>query len=232
MDAGTREFNDLRIPGYAHSSRQRQVDGDTGKHRVNNSDGRQDGGAVGGSYHWEHGYAGLSYSGYDSNYGSPAEDDVRLKMQQDRYAFASEIRDLDGPFSSLKLDAAYTEYEHKEIEDGETGTTFKNDGYEGRIEARHRPLGPVEGVVGAQVANSRFSALGEEAFVPHTETDSAALFALEEWQVTERLALSLGGRAWSTPASTPTPRATSASPRTTAHAASPPAACPPARCTS
>ncbi|WP_343587978.1 TonB-dependent receptor plug domain-containing protein, partial [Pseudomonas sp.] len=83
VDAASREFNDVRIPGYAHSSRQRQIDGDTGKHRVQNSDGRQDGGAVGGSYHWEHGYAGLSYSGYDSNYGSPAEDDVRLKMQQD-----------------------------------------------------------------------------------------------------------------------------------------------------
>ena len=167
VDAASREFNDVRIPGYAHSSRQRQIDGDTGKHRVQNSDGRQDGGAVGGSYHWEHGYAGLSYSGYDSNYGSPAEDDVRLKMQQDRYAFASEIRDLEGPFTSLKLDAAYTKYEHKEIEDGETGTTFKNEGYEGRIEARHRPLGPLNGVVGAQFANSRFSALGEEAFVPH-----------------------------------------------------------------
>ncbi|RCI75985.1 TonB-dependent receptor [Pseudomonas aeruginosa] len=146
------------------------------------------------SYHWEHGYAGLSYSGYDSNYGSPAEDDVRLKMQQDRYAFASEIRDLEGPFTSLKLDAAYTKYEHKEIEDSETGTTFKNEGYEGRIEARHRPLGPLNGVVGAQFANSRFSALGEEAFVPHTETDSAALFALEEWKLSDRLDLSFGAR--------------------------------------
>ncbi len=194
VDAASREFNDVRIPGYAHSSRQRQIDGDTGKHRVQNSDGRQDGGAVGGSYHWEHGYAGLSYSGYDSNYGSPAEDDVRLKMQQDRYAFASEIRDLEGPFTSLKLDAAYTEYQHKEIEDGETGTTFKNEGYEGRIEARHRPLGPLNGVVGAQFANSRFSALGEEAFVPHTETDSAALFALEEWKLSDRLDLSFGAR--------------------------------------
>ncbi|MCP1622680.1 TonB-dependent receptor [Pseudomonas nitroreducens] len=194
LDAGSREFNDLRIPGYAHSSRQRQIDGDESKHRVNNSDGRQDSGAIGGSYHWDHGYAGLSYSGYDSNYGSPAEDDVRLKMQQDRYAFASEIRDLEGPFSSVKLDAAYTEYQHKEIEDGQTGTTFKNDGYEARIEARHKPIGPLDGVVGAQVANSRFSALGEEAFVPHTETDSAALFFLENWQATERLALNLGGR--------------------------------------
>ena len=194
LDAGSREFNDLRIPGYAHSRAQRAIDGDDSKHRVENSDGRQDSGAIGGSYHWDHGYAGLSYSGYDGNYGSPAEEDVRLKMQQDRYAFASEIRDLEGPFSSVKLDAAYTEYQHKEIEDGETGTTFKNDGYEARIEARHKPLGPLEGVVGAQVANSRFSALGEEAFVPHTETDSAALFFLENWQATERLALSFGGR--------------------------------------
>lgn len=194
LDAGSREFNDLRIPGYAHSRAQRAIDGDDSKHRVENSDGRQDSGAIGGSYHWDHGYAGLSYSGYDGNYGSPVEEDVRLKMQQDRYAFASEIRDLEGPFSSVKLDAAYTEYQHKEIEDGETGTTFKNDGYEARIEARHKPLGPLEGVVGAQVANSRFSALGEEAFVPHTETDSAALFFLENWQATERLALSFGGR--------------------------------------
>lgn len=194
LDAGSREFNDLRIPGYAHSRAQRAIDGDDSKHRVENSDGRQDSGAIGGSYHWDHGYAGLSYSGYDGNYGSPAEEDVRLKMQQDRYAFASEIRDLEGPFSSVKLDAAYTEYQHKEIEDGETGTTFKNDGYEARIEARHKPLGPLQGVVGAQVANSRFSALGEEAFVPHTETDSAALFFLENWQASERLALSFGGR--------------------------------------
>ena len=229
-DAASREFNDVRIPGYAHSSRQRQIDGDTGKHRVQNSDGRQDGGAVGGSYHWEHGYAGLSYSGYDSNYGSPAEDDVRLKMQQDRYAFASEIRDLEGPFTSLKLDAAYTKYEHKEIEDGETGTTFKNEGYEGRIEARHRPLGPLNGVVGAQFANSRFSALGE-AFVP-TRKPTAPRCSPWRNGSSATASTSASAPAWSTPAWTPTPRATSASPRTTVHRASPPAACPPARCAS
>jgi iron complex outermembrane receptor protein len=74
------------------------------------------------------------------------------------------------------------------------GTTFKNKGYEARIEARHQPLGPVEGVVGAQVSSSQFQALGEEAFVPQTDTDAAALFILEELQATERLHLSLGGR--------------------------------------
>lgn len=191
IDANAREFNDLHIPGYA---RTRELRAQGSENRLSNSDGRQDGGAVGGSYTWDDGYAGVSYSNYDSNYGSPAEQDVRIRMQQEHYAFASEIRNLSGPFTSVKLDAGYTDYEHREIEGGEVGTTFKNKGYEARIEARHQPIGPVNGVVGAQITRSEFSALGEEAFVPQTDTDAGALFILEELQATERLKLSLGGR--------------------------------------
>lgn len=196
LDANAREFNDLKIPGYARTADERARDPQDSdqKHRLGNSDGRQDGGAVGGSYTWDDGYAGLSYSNYDANYGSPAEQGVRLRMKQDHYAFASEIRNLSGPFSSVKLDAGYTDYKHMEIEDGEVGTTFKNKGYEARVEARHQPIGPVEGIVGAQVTRSEFSALGEEAFVPQTDTDAGALFILEELQATDRLKLSLGGR--------------------------------------
>ncbi|AZD69107.1 iron complex outermembrane recepter protein [Pseudomonas chlororaphis] len=195
LDANSRQFNDLKIPGYARSRHAPpSEDGNGKKGRLGNSDGRQDGGAIGGSYTWDDGYAGLSYSNYDSNYGSPAEEDVRIRMKQDHYAFASELRNLDGPFSALKFDAGYTDYEHREIEGGETGTIFKNKGYEARVEARHQPLGPLNGVIGTQVSRSEFSALGEEAFVPQTDTDSAALFILEELQATERLKLSLGGR--------------------------------------
>ncbi|AZD31523.1 TonB-dependent receptor [Pseudomonas chlororaphis] len=195
LDANSRQFNDLKIPGYARSRHAPpSEDGNGKKGRLGNSDGRQDGGAIGGSYTWDDGYAGLSYSNYDANYGSPAEEDVRIRMKQDHYAFASELRNLDGPFSSLKFDAGYTDYEHREIEGGETGTVFKNKGYEARVEARHQPLGPLNGVIGTQVSRSEFSALGEEAFVPQTDTDSAALFILEELQATERLKLSLGGR--------------------------------------
>lgn len=194
VDANARQYNDLRIPGFARSAQVRDADAPGSKHRLENSDGRQDGGALGGAYHWDHGYAGLSYSRYDSNYGSVAEPGVRLDMEQDHYAFASQFRDLDGPFSSVKLDAGYTDYQHREIEEGEVHTTFKNKGYEARVEARHQPLGPVEGVLGAQVSRNEFSALGEEAFVPHTDTDTLALFLLEQWHATDRLDLSLGAR--------------------------------------
>ena len=196
LDANARAFNDLKIPGYARDRHAPAVDDDDDqkKGRLGNSSGRQDGGAVGGSYTWDDGYAGLSYSNYDANYGSPAEQDVRIRMKQDHYAFASEIRNLQGPFSSLKLNAGYTDYQHSEIEGGEVGTTFKNKGYEARIEARHVPIGPLNGVIGAQVNRNEFSALGEEAFVPQTDTNSGAVFILEELQATDRLKLSLGGR--------------------------------------
>ncbi len=196
-DAFDRQTSDLRIPGFAHSARQRALDGpdaDEPSGRLPNSDGRRYGGAAGGSYTWADGYVGASYSGYESNYGSVAESDVRLKMRQQRVAIASQVRNLSGPFSQLKFDFAYTDYEHKEIEGGVTGTTFKNHGYEARIEARHRKFGPFEGALGVQVGQNTFSALGDEALAPTTRTTSVALFGLEQWQATSALKFSAGVR--------------------------------------
>jgi iron complex outermembrane receptor protein len=192
-----RSTDELHIPGYARSAQQRAIDSpDTPQPygRLPNSDGRDSGGALGMSWTDAHGYAGLSYSGYDSNYGSVAETDVRLRMHQERVGFAAERRDLDGPFQSVKFNFAYTDYEHKEIDDGVTGTTFKNHGYEARIEARHADIGPIQGSIGLQVGQSTFSALGDEALVPTTGTTTAALFALEQWKVNDRFTLSAGAR--------------------------------------
>ncbi len=197
VDAFDRETSNERIPGFAHSDGQRALDGpDVAQPygSIPNSDGRWHGGAVGSSYTWTDGYAGISYNGYEANYGSVAEDDVRLRMHQDHIAASSEIRNLQGPFSRLKLDFAYTDYEHKEIDDGETGTIFRNHGYEARIEARHRKIGPLDGAIGVQLGQNTFSALGDEALVPTSQTTNAALFGLEEWTVTDALKLSIGAR--------------------------------------
>ncbi|KWE69518.1 TonB-dependent receptor [Burkholderia ubonensis] len=197
VDAFDRETSKLRIPGYARSDAQRALDGPDRPQpygSVPNSDGRVHGGSVGASYTWADGFTGLSYSGYESNYGSVAADDVRLKMRQERLALASEVRNLSGPFSQLKFDFAYTDYRHKEVDHGETATMFRNRGYEARIEARHRKIGPFEGALGVQFGQNRFSALGDETLVPSTRTTSVALFGLEEWKVSDALKLSVGGR--------------------------------------
>ncbi|WP_288830876.1 TonB-dependent receptor [uncultured Paraburkholderia sp.] len=197
VDAFDRETSKERIPGFAHSERQRALDGpdaDEAYGSLPNSDGRWHGGGVGGAYTWADGYAGLSYNGYEANYGSVAEDDVRLHMHQDHVAFASEVRNLNGPFSQLKFDFGYTDYEHKEIDNRQTGTTFRNHGYEARIEARHRKIGPLEGAIGVQLSQNTFSALGDEALVPTTQTTNVALFGLEEWNVTDAFRLSASAR--------------------------------------
>ena len=204
VDAYGRKTGELRVPGFARSARQRAIDAanvdEDGNgvaqpyNRVPNSDGRDSGGAAGASYTWADGYAGLSFSGFQSDYGSVAEDDVRIKMWQQRVAFASEVRNLQGPFKSVKANFAYSDYQHKEVSNGETGTTFKNHGYEGRIEARHADIGPLSGAIGIQFSQTQFSALGDEALVPRTDTDNVALFGLEEWTVNDALKLSLGGR--------------------------------------
>jgi iron complex outermembrane receptor protein len=196
-DGFTRETDDLRIPGYAHSPAQRAVDGpdaDEPRGHLPNSDGRVSGGGLGMAWTGDSGYAGISYSGYNSDYGSVAEDSVRLRMHQERFGATGQVRDLDGPFKSIKFDFAYTDYQHKEIDDGVTGTTFKNHGYEARIEAQHRDLGPVHGAMGLQISQTQFSALGDEALVPTTATNTFALFDTEEWQATDRLTLSAGAR--------------------------------------
>lgn len=196
VDAYARKSDELRIPGYAHSAAQRAQDGDEEqvRGRLPNSDGQDHGGAVGAAYTWADGFVGASWSGYESKYGSVAEESVRLHMRQDRFNIASEVRNLPGPFQSAKFDFSYTDYQHKEIEDGETGTIFKNRGYDARLELRHRDIGPLHGAVGVQVSDTTFSALGEEALVPSTDTRTVALFGLEQWDVTQRLNLSLGGR--------------------------------------
>lgn len=196
-DAFAEKSDDLRIPNFAHSSRQRALDDPNdvqSKNRLPNSDGTANGGSVGGSYFWDDNYAGLSLSSFDSNYGSVAEDGVRLKMDQTKLAFASEIKNLSGPIRDVKVNFAYTDYQHQEIDHGEVGTTFKNKGYEGRIESHHAKWGALDGLFGLQFAKTTFSALGSEALVPETDTQSAAVFFLENWKVNTPLTLSLGGR--------------------------------------
>jgi iron complex outermembrane receptor protein len=70
---------------------------------------------------------------------------------------------------------------------------FRNNGNEVRLEARHAPLGGLEGMVGWQSERSRFAADGDEAFAPHSRSRSDALFLYEELG-TSWGKLSLGAR--------------------------------------
>jgi iron complex outermembrane receptor protein len=201
-DAYGRGTDDLKIPGYARSARLRASGStfglpDSGVEQVDrlgNTNAHSYGGALGGALTSNRGYAGLSAQQFQANYGSPLELGSRIDMQSTRWDFGGEARDLGTVIESVKVKAGYTDYQHTESDEGVPQTTFKNRGYDARIEALHGKLGPLKGAIGLQLTNFDFSALGAEAFIPQTNTDAKGLFIYEEWPI-GKLKLVMGGRA-------------------------------------
>lgn len=199
-DVSARKTSDLRIPGYARSAALRASDPKSEETygTLPNSWAQQESGSVGAAYTGDKVRFGLSYQGWRGDYGTVAEPTVRIKMQQEHYGLEGEVRDLSaataGWLDKLTTQAHFSDYEHRELESGEIGTTFKNRGWEARLEAHQAKRGNWEGLLGVQAQGFRFSALGDEAFVPSTQTQNLAAFTLQEWHPTPRINLSLGGR--------------------------------------
>lgn len=177
LDAAARNTANLKVPEYTPVA-----DGEplARTDEVRNSAAQTRSVAVGGSWFFSGGRVGLAVDHYDSSYGTVAESDVTILMRRNQVRAEGEWRLDDGLFSNLKLQARGADYEHREVEGSEVGTVFSSRGGELRLEARHRALGPLRGVVGVQAESFDFSALGEEAFVPDTTTRRLGLFALEE----------------------------------------------------
>jgi iron complex outermembrane recepter protein len=196
-DVYSRETSNLDIPGYAVSKRKSLADGterdSKGKKTLNNSAGFANGGAMGASWTFDKGYLGLSYADSNNYYGTVAEDDVKIDMNNKRTELAGEIRDLKGPIEKLKLRMAYTNYKHVELENGDVGTTFRNRGMQGSLEGTHQTFMGLSGVVGYQFQNTRFMALGEEAFVPSVTTQDQSLYVYEEYAI-DKHKITFGGR--------------------------------------
>ncbi|HEY5895216.1 MAG TPA: TonB-dependent receptor [Chthoniobacterales bacterium] len=185
LDGSRRETADVDIPGYARSERLRERDPlpageEEAKDVLPNSYTNTDNAAGGISYVWDKGYFGVAYSGYDGNYGTVAEPDVHIELEQRRWDVRGEVREPFAGINAIRLKAAYSDYQHTEFEGPEIGTVFKNRGWDGRLEVAHNKLGPIEGTIGYQSQYSDFSALGEEAFLPPVETTGNALFVFEE----------------------------------------------------
>lgn len=183
VDAFRRDTSDLRIPGLAWSARKRASDptnpDGTARDRLPNSASTSDGMAVGGSALFDRGYFGVSAAQYNSNYGTVVERDVLIDQRQNRYDVAGEMRDL-GFVETAKFHAGYTDYRHVELAGGVVGTTFTHRGYDARLDLRHRKVGILEGAFGFQLQDSRFRALGDEAFIPPVSTRTASVFVYEE----------------------------------------------------
>ena len=148
--------------------------------RICNSASQSRGGALGGSVFFERGRLGASVSSFSSDYGTVAEDAVTIGMRSERYALDGELRGLAGPFQALSAAIGRSVYQHTEFDGPVAGTLFKSSGQDLRLEARQARWGALDGVVGLQLEQSSFSADGDEAFAPYSDTRQSALFAHQE----------------------------------------------------
>jgi iron complex outermembrane receptor protein len=193
--------DDRRIPGFALDERIRAEltpEQAAGRGFSQNPDGivpntyvKTKDFAVGGSYVWDKGYIGGSYSEFRSVYGVPDDPEVddptmpvpkvRLDVIKRQWNARSSIVDPFPWFSTANTKFVYTDYQHDEIDgDHNIGSTFKTSGVDSRLELVHKPIGPIEGSIGAQFFYKELSVLGENPFLQPTQTTQIAVFAFEE----------------------------------------------------
>jgi iron complex outermembrane receptor protein len=179
-----RDTNDYEIPDDAQEA-------DAKDDRLENSFVETEQYSVGASWFFrESNRLGFSFSNYKTRYGVPGhghhgeeeddegdhdEESVVIDLERNRYDVELELADVNDWVEALRMRLGYTDYEHSEGE-----TTFEREGWELRTEAAHAPWwGIDEGVVGIQISDVDFSALGDESFTPASTTKTQALFVSE-----------------------------------------------------
>jgi len=202
VDGFLSDADDYEIPGFAESAFQIAAEeaegGEEGEEEeeafgiLEGSRVERSAAAIGLSTVGERGFAGFTISSFDAEYGlvggheegeegeeeeEEGEGPGIIDLKQTRIDFEAQ---LDNPFAgveSINFRVGVNDYEHEEIEpNGEVGTRFENDAWEGRVELKHEPVAGFDGALGLQIGNREFSALGEEAFVPPVDSDTLGLF--------------------------------------------------------
>lgn len=213
VDGGYTKSSDLRTGGFILSPALRAqalASGDPDiaalsqlRGRLPNSASRSWEIAAGAAYIGDGGNFGFSYSRYDNLYGVPVRyalvpggvaEEVRLDIKQHRGDVRAEFDPGGDVIDSIRLRAGYADYNHNEIEDtGEIATTFTNRGFEGRLELVQARRGDWHGATGVQLGLRDLNVVGEEAFIPRSESWQMAVFTLQQFGAGP-LKAEIGGR--------------------------------------
>ena len=193
--------------GFAHDGDdedQEEEEEDFGE--VSNSDLQFQTGSLGVSLVQDWGYIGVAYKASDAEYGLPGhghgheeehedgefllafdEDDheeeeaARLVLTQTRWDVRGDINIDNAPIERVRFAFAAGDYKHREIEGEETATLFTNEGWEGRLELRHRDIGRTQGAFGLQTFSRDFAAEGAESFIQPVTTTDWGVFVVERF---------------------------------------------------
>ena len=181
------------------------IDATDGK--VPNSDSESTGYTAGFSWFGDDSVVSFAYGRADTNYGLPGpgehaheeevlpaatgpmvvaaaaageEEAIRIDQQSDRYDFRAEWSELGGLLDNVAVRAAYTDYQHVELEGSEVGTKFDQTGIDARLHLGHRELAGWNGTFGLQYTALDLKAVGAEAYIPPAKTTGLGAFVIEQ----------------------------------------------------
>ncbi|MEQ1689162.1 MAG: TonB-dependent receptor [Sphingopyxis sp.] len=131
------------------------------------------------------GSLGVSVGYLDSHYGIPSfpggESGISIALKQWRADVRGEVALGGGFIERLRIRGGFADYEHAEVEpSGAIGTLFLNQGIEARAELVQAERGAWSGASGVQYAFRDFNAIGAEAFLPQNDSETFALFTLQD----------------------------------------------------
>ncbi|QHO75209.1 TonB-dependent receptor [Bradyrhizobium sp. CCBAU 051011] len=199
-----RSSGDYSIPSYPYLVPPNPAPAFNGKQP--NSGSKSAGAAIGGSYLFDGGYAGIAVSRFTSDYYVPgiATADARQHndLEQTKLSSKGEYRPDASALAAVRYWTGYSEYRHDETVLATTGfqeitATFKNKQTEGKLEFElapfATPLGALTSIVGAQGAYQQLDTAGQAILLP-AQTRTAAAYFLNEVRHTDALRTQLAGR--------------------------------------
>ncbi|MBU3566753.1 TonB-dependent receptor [Polynucleobacter alcilacus] len=206
LDSAISNSNNYRIPGFAEQG------GPNANWEINPgqpvnipysgklpfSYSNQNSLGLGATYLRSDGYTGVSLERMNHNYGIPTSEGGFIQQSQNRYDIAHQSNNPFDGFSSIKISAANSNYQHTEFtNNGVPSTQWNNTATEARLEMAHQEFLGSKGIIGAQVTGVTLNATdlttGNYAIVPQTKSNSTALFVIEEGRYGP-LKTSLGAR--------------------------------------
>ena len=193
FDSAVSNSNNYQIPGYAEqggpnanwSINPNQPVNVPYSGKLPFSYSNQNSLGLGATYIRTDGYTGVSLERMNHNYGIPTYDGGFIQQSQNRYDFSHQTNDPFDGFSSIKVSAANTNYQHTEFTNtGVAATQWNNTATEARVEMMHKEFLGSKGVIGAQANGATLNATdlssNNYAIVPQTKSNSSALFWVEE----------------------------------------------------
>lgn len=170
--------------------------------------------AAGVSWIGENAFLGLAVRQQTSEYGLPGhgheeehgeeeegeehseeeEENPFIDLEQTRIDVRGGVTVNNGFLTDVTGTLAIVDYEHTEFEaPGEAGTLYSSEGSEGRLEFGHT-IGGFEGAFGLQFIDKELSAIGEEAFITPTDTQSFGVFLYEARELQNQVGIEGGLR--------------------------------------